>query len=348
MDAIHVGEHRADVQQTIQRMRPGDRWRDSDFVGPFAGGPSQGLFVRYDLGGGTYLLAEYKLPPGSEGQEPNLPLQTKTLIDFEDLKPLIAPELYPYVRLVHQSGTIINGWETFDPAKLIRAVNALQSLDKQTALKVLAAYGTLANKDWARQWRYDLEDGRAILVARLLFVRTDGNPMMPWLGYGVPDPLVYEGDRDWPLFPLAVENDVPFLLVAGYGIAGRMERFSDEVDYFQTHCQIRAAPLKPGISPLQAAERIFESARWRRLFVNAIPAEAQEYASRSRLRCQALRAVQQLFPDLPKPAELDLDRVTREQADRAWAKLLNDPRLENVHWDDKAGEFVAGTADGSR
>jgi hypothetical protein len=66
------------------------------------------------------------------------------------------------------------------------------------------------------------------------------------------------------------------------------------------------------------------------------------------LRCQALRAVQQLIPDLPKLAALDPDLVTAEEADRAWAQLLDEPRLQAVRWDEKAGRFTAGSAGPSR
>jgi hypothetical protein len=332
-------------------MRPGDRWSDGDFIHQRPSESSDLLVVRYDLGNGRYLLADFALPRGSDGSEPDLKLQVKSVVDFEDLRPLIAPELYPYVRCVHLSATFecFLVWENFDPADLIRAVNALQRLDKQTALSALEAYHKLATTDRDRQNRYDLVDGKIIPITRLLFVRTDGDPTMPWVLYGAPDVHVERGDQDWPLFPLIVGEDVPFVLVEGYSGAGTPESSARHIDYCRAHCQIRRAPLTPA-SPLQAAERITRSERWRRLFA-ASRIESEEITARFRLRVQARRAVESLVPDLPDAADLDpySERFASweasiEQAERVWNRMLNDPRLKNVQWDAKVDNFAIAPA----
>jgi len=58
-------------------------------------------------------------------------------------------------------------------------------------------------------------------VCRLLFANPNGWPA-PRLG--VPEPTIDETvAKQWPLFPIAVSQRVPFLLLAGYRLGGRGE-----------------------------------------------------------------------------------------------------------------------------
>lgn len=170
--------------------------------------------------------------------------------------------------------------EAFDPAAAIRGVNRLVALGRDAALEELRAQ--------ARSVRAGAEAAGVIVLCRLAFVPPPGAALPPLL-IGVPDLALPAGtEADWPLFPLALVDDVPFLLVRDYVLGGLAETPAEHVEACAHAGEARAEPLRPG-SPPAALEELLRSEAWRRLAAANDGAEA----TAAMLQRQALRAAAQ-------------------------------------------------------
>jgi len=83
------------------------------------------------LADGATLICEYQ-------DIAAMTLTSHELLRFEDLKSSVPDDLFPAIRLIHLTSSPIG--QRFDPTSLIRAVNALHSAGKQTALRALHEY----------------------------------------------------------------------------------------------------------------------------------------------------------------------------------------------------------------
>lgn len=210
------------------------------------------------------------------------------VIGLADLSNEIPDHLFLPVKLVHDSSTLDGG--NFNPALLIEAVNALRLFDKEHVLEALRTYSRLATSDRARRPLYDLDEYRISLVSRLLFVRRDGKKTMPAVEVG--ETLIdLEAPSDkWPMFPLALEKGVPFLVVSGYITHGPPWDPMGDLDYYRHRCELRPRPLIPSAPYLDAANSFISSERWQSLtFVDW--AVGARMAHEKMLREQALRAI---------------------------------------------------------
>jgi hypothetical protein len=170
--------------------------------------------------------------------------------------------------------------EAFDPATAIRGVNRLVALGRDAALDEL--------RSRARSAGDGAEAAAVVVLCRLVVVPPPGAPLPP-LRIGVPDLVLSPGaEADWPLFPLALVDDVPFLLVREYLLGGLAETLAEHVEACATAREVRSRPLRPG-SPLSAVAALLGSSAWDRL------ADANEgaEATAAMLRRQALRASEQ-------------------------------------------------------
>jgi hypothetical protein len=126
----------------------------------------------------------------------------------------------------------------YDPSHVIDAVNALQPLGKDKALDAVTSY--LGKADVT----HDPQNG-LFLVLRVLFdvpAQPGYQPPM-LLGSSIPPP---PSDRHaLPLFPIALVDDVPLLVVTGYALGGVSEPVSAHVEQYRKHGQLRASPLHP-------------------------------------------------------------------------------------------------------
>lgn len=206
------------------------------------------------------------------------------MLDFSNLREEIGSELYPYVELVHNAPGIDGA--TFNPATLVHAVNGLRQLGQNAALDVLRKYLTVVTGADRRQ-DFDIDDQRLFLILRLLFTCEAAEQRMPPLLIGAPDFEPAADDDSWPLFPLALVDDIPFLLVRGFGamFGGAAQSPLEHLNYYAANCSFRTALLSSETSPLAAFEKLTSSEHWRRLVP---PEQADGY--REMLRQQAVRA----------------------------------------------------------
>jgi hypothetical protein len=141
-----------------------------------------------------------------------------------------------------------------DPAALIRAVNHLREFGRNQTLALL--------QELADSTPPGPES--ALLVARVLFPRSSSGAPPPELRLGAPDMGPPLDPADFPLFPVAVHREIPFVLVGGYRLGGEWDP-ATYLDWVRREGLILDRPLIPTLDPLEAVEELIASEAWRRL-----------------------------------------------------------------------------------
>lgn len=101
--------------------------------------------------------------------------------------------------------------DTYRCSEMITVVNHLKGLGRDKCLATLHRYLVTEEADHAK----------VLILCRLLFINPNG---WDWPAIGEPVPTIKSDDRStFPLFPVALFNRVPFLLVKGYDLEGRRE-----------------------------------------------------------------------------------------------------------------------------
>jgi hypothetical protein len=149
---------------------------------------------------------------------------------------------------------------TYDPRTVIEAVNLLAAGGTERALAEL---------------RGAVEAGAPadgpLLVARVAFVPAEPGTPLPRLELGRPDVDEEVATRHFPLFPIALDRDIPFLLVTGYQLGGETDAGA-YLDWCERHGRLRE-PLRPADDPPAAAEALLGSEAWAALALPASHAE---------------------------------------------------------------------------
>jgi hypothetical protein len=158
----------------------------------------------------------------------------------------------------------------FNPLPLIRAVNLLQPLGKKKALAAIDEFLRISTV-WCRDG--EKPDG-IFLVLRTLFdapnvankgIYDEELPpgVLPPVNVGLPHPEFKPADAKLlPRYPLAIEGDIPFLLVTGYVRFGAPPDPVLHLRYFRERGVIRARPLVPTNKPLDAIDSFANSPSW--------------------------------------------------------------------------------------
>lgn len=246
----------------------------------------------------------------------------------------LDPDLQPFFQKVHQSPVPV-GW-TFGPVGLVRAVNALQSLGPERALLVLRAYASQAETDVEAAKRLGLDASRVLLIIRLLFVPRERGETLPPLILGRPDVHLPERDAAWPHLPLVLSQDLPFLPVGGYFLAGALRSSLEYLDEYAEQGRLRDVPLLPQVSPVEAVESLLGSPDWRRL----IPSE-QEPRVRAMLFGQALRAAEPAYP-VDEALYRALAISSLGELGRLWERHAAALRALRLGWDSSVQAFRSG------
>ncbi len=146
---------------------------------------------------------------------------------------------------------------TFDPGTHLRAVNALRTLEKAEALALLRAY---------------LEEARAngnslqtslFLLLRLLFEPESGENF-PTIPVGKPVDPGEPYNPAFPLYPLALVQDVPLLISTGFILAGHPGSPEAHLKFCEEKGRLRREPLSPPDNPLDLAGKLVDSPEWYR------------------------------------------------------------------------------------
>jgi hypothetical protein len=146
----------------------------------------------------------------------------------------------------------------YDPKKVVRAVNLLQPLGKERALAVIEEFLRVSSP-----WHDDQGQEGIFLVLRTLFDVPDDSGCMPTMSVGLNTPESLKKDpKLLPRYPIALEQDIPFLVGEMCSLVGMPEQPRSHVEYFYKHGRIRSKPLIPTAKPLAALEAFAKSPRW--------------------------------------------------------------------------------------
>jgi len=328
---VKAGTSRRDARRIIEQARPGDGYTWSDSSLQWSGHNRE----RYQLADSVYVLLSYTT--SGLRISPDDHVESVCTATFQDLRGIVPPELFQYVELIHKSPSLHG--RRFNPVNLIRAVNGLRGAGRERASQSLRKYVELSapsaeNED--RNFAYDLDGERVLLVARLLFTsRANGRPVpdMSYMKVGTAQmSRATASPKLWPLWPLIVENDIPFMPSPGYD--GNGPAVGDDLNYYLHECDFRASELTPTALPLSAADKITESARWVAIF--ELQSGEDQDVTRGLLRKQALRSMACLLD-----ARV-LEAALTDQSNEAWERCFTQKDLAGAHWDAAPQRFTRG------
>ncbi len=226
------------------------------------------------------------------------------------------------------------GWPFSNPdgVALIRAVNALQKLPKDEALRVLEEFMSLTN-----DFEYFDDQEVVFWIVRLLFepIRLDER---------IPTPMIYVfllDDRDsadallWPLNPIELVDEIPFMVGMQTNGSGMPEHPSSHIEWARRHGVMRDAPLRPTSSPLAAADKLLNSQKFARLNMD----DDMASLSTESIKSQAMAMVASSLQPLPER------RRDRAEAQADWEERLKKAAKVGIKWDEAADRFVVTRPD---
>ena len=259
------------------------------------------------------------------GEETADGIRSTEVVCFSDLHPKIDPALLGAVNAIHDAPTAQDGLR-FDPRSLIRAVNLLHGLGKERALQALRAYDQLS-RDLSRgdRSKYHVDEYRILPIVQILFEQ----PKPFRLGESDMDA---PGKFHWPLFPLALVEEVPFMVVSGYSLEGRGERPADRL---QDGLTMRAEPLAPRRTALEAADELIQSPAWKALRLQPGNVGRKTW----QIRYQALASMASVFAlrSDEKSTDCCVD-PTEEQ----WHAAVARAKDSGLVWSPEIQEFILG------
>lgn len=137
-----------------------------------------------------------------------------------------------------------------DPLRIIQAVNALVPLGKDGAASVLGEYLRVSShfEDPGREGVFH--------VLRTLFDPPPSTGVFPHMRVGSPSPGFPPNDKDAPRFPIVIVDDIPFVGVRGYALAGLAESPEMHLAWMKDHAELRKAKLSPTSTPIATLEKM--------------------------------------------------------------------------------------------
>jgi len=141
-------------------------------------------------------------------------------------------------------------FQTYSVFPYIRAGIMLQSMGRDSAISVLK-----------RCCETDGNNNRVIILCRMLF-ESNESARRPLIGAAVfPGGTTYS---HWPLEPIEIVRNIPFLVVRGYLLGGLPEPAIDYLEYCELHCEWRDDCYRiPSDSELEVAlDELLNSDRW--------------------------------------------------------------------------------------
>jgi hypothetical protein len=161
---------------------------------------------------------------------------------------------------------------TYQCGEMVQVVNHLRKRGKEKSLAAL------------REYLLDGGDNDKVLViCRLLFVNPKGWEF-PILGAPVPE-INEDASKTFPLFPVAISEGVPFLLVEGYTLNGKAEPATECLKLCEGFALVKEDYLVSGYE--KAARALIETKTFRGLYREADKREMVEMVLRQAKMCPA-------------------------------------------------------------
>jgi hypothetical protein len=236
-------------------------------------------------------------------------------------------QLRELLRLIDQAPPLA-GYR-YDPRRVIRIVNALQSLGKDKALAAIGEYLRVASP-------FDSEAREGLFVVlRVLFDVPKGPAHMPTMYVGAPFPGAPKDMKPMPRFPVLLLDDVPLLLVSGYVLVGEAEPVERHVAYFRKWGRLRSTPLIPVDAPFEVYEK------FRRLYLGAYGDKLGEWG-REQVQILVINQLLRLVDSVYRrdPEAFDYQFAPKQDLAGHWKKLKADFTRLRVRWDARGNRYT--------
>ncbi len=215
----------------------------------------------------------------------------------------------------------------YDPLSVIQTVNALQALGKDKAFAAIDEYLRVSSLPHSKA-----REG-LFLVLRVLFEIPEDPGHMPPMLLGLPNPDPPRDPKRIPRFPIALIDDIPILLIGGYGLQGRAQDIKVHVKYFRKSGLFRTRPLNPPERPFDSVKSLEKSPEWPHL-----KGDAWEDHGRAMMRNQILRLVASVYR---LEADVYGSWISPDgEADTRWAKLKTEFSQVGAKWDGGMCRYV--------
>ena len=128
--------------------------------------------------------------------------------------------------------------ESYNPERIVHAVNTLLPLGKKEALASIAGYYESADR------QADPRQG-LFWVLRVLFEIPAEPGYHPPVRLGAPRPAAPDDLRTLPRFPIVLIEDIPLLMVTSYILGGLPETVDSHLELFERDGLMRSGLLRP-------------------------------------------------------------------------------------------------------
>lgn len=270
---------------------------------------------------------------------------------------MFGPEpLTPTMQIINSAPSISSA--SFDPVALVRAVNHLQAMGKDKAIAALKEFLEVTEGISPRSYSVepipediDTADPECVfLIVRVLFEPARAGQKLPEVLTGGGSPWPDEKDMElWPLHPLELRDDLPFMVVTTLGnIAGLPQRPWEHIEWAEKFGKLRGAPLRPADNPLAIADALCSLAKMRRLgFGEEIRHQALNISVRQSGRATRLSILSGFESRQNGRSEPQHRFLRPTLTDEDWRKLSTVIGAKGLRWDAGQQEYVV-TADGGR
>lgn len=234
--------------------------------------------------------------------------------------------------------------DKFNPVNLVRAVNHLMPMGKEKVIRELRAFLKIARdstddaanspcplKMDRREEDIDTSDRSSVfLIVRLLFESED--PFTPWPDIlrlpSAPVPEEKE-NKFWPLYPLYLQNDIPFFLLCGGELVNtNLTKPEKLVNWAEKHGRIRSQLLRPIDNPMIAAEHMIALPQTRRFYKD------QDYDFKDIIYQQAWNIIEDVDQILKRI------KPTTISGEPDWNARVKAASQLNIRWSEENQKYI--------
>jgi hypothetical protein len=150
----------------------------------------------------------------------------------------------------------------FDPAALVSAVNSLYAQGEERGAAVVRGWARMVDHCAAPDQNGSTAFERLHLVIRLMWRPDPPHQAWPIIPMGRPDISLPPPDTQWPMSPLVVSDEWPFLLVGGYRVGGALSAALPTIERLLDMAHWGGRPLCPLQDAVAAADMLVASVPW--------------------------------------------------------------------------------------
>ncbi len=217
----------------------------------------------------------------------------------------------------------------FNPRQIIEIVNLLHAMAPGRALAAIEEYLRVQECPI-----FDAPLGPVLIMRALFKVPEDPNEL-PRIHVPGTDAL----RREFPLYPLVIQDDIPLYVVEIQGImfarTGPVADCREHLAYYRAQGRIRPMPLRPPNDPLRALSRLTMSPRW-------------VFKESGLARRQIMRELLALVPTVFQPTigSRFLDEIAESDLEIEWQEYVDAFSKLGVSWNEHENSYVF--ADGTK